>query len=518
MTADHVHRKTTESLSEAHREIQSWLAEAESALDDYKTNYNRAVWEKISGGKGGDASPWREKQQALLLGAETEERIRSALAQPLPPDLARRLGLLDRLVRRTRIASDARTAALHAEINHHISQYPLVVGDRHVSNTELFDIQIQQPDRAVREAAWSTKKRLGQTLEPLVRQLIEQRNHLAREQGFENYADLFFAQSDLDVDWVSRFLTELEQTSEQPYLEFIKRSSARVGLKEILPWDVLYLVEREMALPPSSFPPERISLVFHRLVGELGFDDRAQQVDIHRQDIPYNALTFVVSVPDVVHVISNPSPGYRYYRILFHEFGHALAARYNAQPNYVFKWEEAPCFSEGLGQIATHFTMYPAWLQDHMGLPPELLKGFVEREAAVNVYRYRDWLALASFENVLYRGPAQDLSRVWHANYERFYKVSHPDMDSWATVPYYINYPFHFLNCLVADAISFQVHAFLRATFSEHFPFDAGVAPFLIEQLYAPGSSVEWKERVERATNNALSWKDMVAYFRERLC
>jgi len=152
-----------------------------------------------------------------------------------------------------------------------------------------------------------------------------------------------------------------------------------------------------------------------------------------------------------------------------------------------------------------------------VGVNESLLRGFAEREAAVNVYRYRDWLALASFENAAYRDSDQDLRVLWRENYQRFYKTSHPDMISWATVPYYTNYPFHFLNSIVADVASYQIHAFLQADLSASFPFHTEVAAFLIKNFYAPGCSVGWKERVECATGKPPSWEDMIASFRHLL-
>ena len=510
-------KKVTSYLFNSYRDLHLWLEEIESNLDHFKTSYNQAIWQRIAEGKGSDARPWREKQRSLLLGEEMWERIEFYRAQQPPPTLARRLVLLQRLVRHTRLAANARLLSLRSDINRRISQYPLVVKDRRVNNTELFNVLTREPDSELREAAWRSKTKLGETVEPSVRALVQQRNYLAQEQGYKNYFDFFLSQSGLDTGWVLELLTELEQASEQPFLNFLAQAGDRAGLKEIHPWDILYLVEREMALPPSLFPPERILPLFRRLTSELGFDHRAQELDIRIQDIPYNALTFVVSVPKVIYVISNPSPSYRYYRILFHEFGHALAARYNEQPNYLYKWEEVPCFNEGLGQIMTHFTIYPSWLREHVGLPENLLEGFAKREAAVNVYRYRDWLARATFENALYHDPDQDLQTLWRENYQRFYKTSHSDMTCWAEVPYYTNYPFHFLNSIIADVVSFQVHASLQANFSTSFPFSAHTAPFLTRNLYAPASSIGWRERIERATGNAPSWKAMIASFRHVL-
>lgn len=501
-------------VCDAHRDLECWLNKIEGDLEYFRTSYNQATWQKIAKGNGSDALSWQKKQQNLVLSPELEERIHSYLAQQMPPMLARRLVLLQRLAKRTRIVTDAKLVSLRSEINRHISQYPLVVKNRYVSNTEWFDILIQEPDRELREATWKSKTELGKIVEPMVRELVQQRNHLAQEQGYKNYVDFFLSQSELEAGWVSELLTKLEQASEQPYLDFLTKAADQAGLKEVYPWDILYLVEREMALPPALFPPERILPLFRRLTIELGFDHRAQELNLHIRDIPYNALTFIISVPQVVHVISNPSPGYRYYRILFHEFGHALAARYNEQPNYLFKWEEVPCFNEGLAQIMTHFTIYLPWLREHVGLPESLLEDFARREATVNVYRYRDWLAMATFENAAYSDPERDLQTLWQENYQRFYKTTYPDMTSWAIVPYYTNYPFHFLNCIVADTISFQVHAFLRSHLSTAFPFDTRVAPFLIDNFYAPGCSIDWKERIKRATARLPSWGDMIASFK----
>jgi len=67
-----------------------------------------------------------------------------------------------------------------------------------------------------------------------VRELVQQRNCLAQEQGYKNYFDLFLSQSGLDTGWVLELLTELEQASEQPFLNFLTQAGDRAGLKKSL--------------------------------------------------------------------------------------------------------------------------------------------------------------------------------------------------------------------------------------------------------------------------------------------
>lgn len=118
-------------------------------------------------------------------------------------------------------------------------------------------------------------------------------------------------------------------------------------------------------------------------------------------------------------------------------------------------------------------------------------------------------MALSTFEFQAYVNPDQDLNRLWSRTQARYLFVSENETPQWAAQSIYTTHPVYFQNYILAEAIAAQTIQHLKDRYGQLLD-NAKVAEFLIENYYAPGSSIDWPEKVERATGKRLSAEDLV--------
>jgi len=70
-----------------------------------------------------------------------------------------------------------------------------------------------------------------------------------------------------------------------------------------------------------------------------------------------------------------------------------------------------------------------------------------------------------------------------------------------------VSYPLYIHNYLIADIISWQVHATLEEKFGKDYAFNKDVGEFLEENFWETGELFPWQIRLRRATGKELDVK-----------
>jgi peptidyl-dipeptidase A len=142
-------------------------------------------------------------------------------------------------------------------------------------------------------------------------------------------------------------------------------------------------------------------------------------------------------------------------------------------------------------------------------LTQEEIMRFVRARKASLLLRLRSLMALSIFEFLAYENPDQDLNKVWSRTRSRYLFVSENETPQWAGQSIYTMYPIYFQNYILAEMIAAQTLQHLKERYGELLN-NAKIAEFLIQNYYGPGSSVDWPEKVKRATGRKLSAEALV--------
>jgi peptidyl-dipeptidase A len=118
--------------------------------------------------------------------------------------------------------------------------------------------------------------------------------------------------------------------------------------------------------------------------------------------------------------------------------------------------------------------------------------------------RLRSLAALSVFEFGLYEDPGRDADELWRKVQKRYTGAEDPAETVWASVSLLTTHPVYFQNYVLASAIAAQITESIRARFGR-FLGAREAAEFLRKSCYAPGASLDWPDKVTRATGAPLS-------------
>jgi len=68
----------------------------------------------------------------------------------------------------------------------------------------------------------------------------------------------------------------------------------------------------------------------------------------------------------------------------------------------------------------------------------------------------------------------------------------------------YVSYPLYIQNYMIAEVLSWQVHAALEEKFGKEYVFNPAVGAFLKEHFYKNGELDPWQTRLKNATGKEL--------------
>jgi peptidyl-dipeptidase A len=132
---------------------------------------------------------------------------------------------------------------------------------------------------------------------------------------------------------------------------------------------------------------------------------------------------------------------------------------------------------------------------------------------------------MAHMERALYRDPEQDLDGLWWDLVERLQLVRRPEgrhAPDWASKIHFSVAPVYYHNYMLGEMMASQLERRLQVlaggkpAADDHATWDRyvsspAVGRYLIEHLYRPGKSVDWREAIRRATGEPLNPAAFVA-------
>ncbi len=483
--------------------LASFLDELEGRLESVDVEYGETLWKKYLREPHGDLDEIERRRSKIILNDNYFRVVKDWV--PLVKDkfLAKRVQAVKRLLLGERVEALPDIFVLRNRTNEeHIKFRPVVLG-KEMDRTDVREMLRKDPDRSKRKAAWESSAELSRKIENDVKKLVKRRNRNARELGYKTYVDCSLTLDLIDKKELLKLYTELDKLSESSFRSVIEEIKERLQIEQLEPWDIAFAIDQFVKPPDEHFPKDKIILKIKELVKSWGINTEKLPILIRQADIPFGGLCFAIRVPTDVRIVSNPRDGHRFYVTLFHEYGHALHACFVKQQHYALKLDVG-CFHEGMATILQHFTSDPEWLRVNTSLTNEEITRFVNATKASLLLRLRNLMALSIFEFLAYDNPDQDLNKVWSRTQARHLFVSENETPQWAAQSIYTTHPIYFQNYILAELIAAQTIQHLKEKYGRLL-HNAEIAEFLIQNYYGPGSSVDWPEKVKRATGRKLS-------------
>lgn len=487
------------------------LDELESRLEDTDGAYADSQWRRHLGQASRDElARLEEARSVLLLDGQVRELLRQWEDRPLDPLLTRRVSLLLRRFRWAEIESQPQIYHLRNRIDQAVTSFRPQIGGKPVSRVERSEILRCHPDRSHRREAWLATGSLVDRIEADIRQLMRQRQDMARERGFDGFASWALDTIGLDRRWVEGFFSELRRGTDTPYRAWLAEVPRRLAVRDGLrPWDLVFAAEQGMSLPEAAFPRDLALPAARAVAAGFGLGEAAAGVRVDLAEIPYAALCYAVRPPDDVRILLSPKDGRVHYDVLFHEFGHALHWRCLRPTSPVLGWEPSP-FNEAMACLWERFVSEPEWLIERDSIAPEQVARYRHGWAERTVFRLRLRLAQAIFEYQAYQALDDDLLALYRDVFSENLGVPYDEVPGWADNPFWTSHPVYLQNYIIGEAVASQTMAALRRRFGRLIG-KPEVGAWLMEHYYAPGASVPWADKVARATGAPSCTSDLLA-------
>ncbi len=362
--------------------------------------------------------------------------------------------------------------------------------------------------RSERRCAYYAEDPLYRRCEGGLRTLVALRNEHARAAGFRSFPDYRLAMEGLTLAGFRRLVTEALRYAPDEIRRWRSVIGERTGTTEWGPWDVEYAQELERGLPDAAFPKRGALGAVASAVRRWGFARSDLGFRVDRHDLASGGLCLAPEPPSDVRVIVHPSGGFWTYFALFHETGHAVAARSVRQPSPLLRDPEGvPGFAsllEAEGGFFEQIAWSADWLSTRPHLPPERIR------ATARGARLGALLAVANLavgieqELTLYLRPDRDPAVEGARTATRLFGYDPYRPRSFAD-SFAIEAPLYGVSYLLADLIRAQITEAALAEVGPPLWPNRKIGPWLVRNFFREGASIDWRPRLRAVTGRPFS-------------
>ncbi|MHB9145568.1 MAG: M2 family metallopeptidase [Symbiobacteriia bacterium] len=396
----------------------------------------------------------------------------------------------------------------------------------------------------LRREAWEASKRVGRQVAPLLLELVELRNQVARDLGFSNYYEMCLVQQEIDPTELFGLLGDLEQRTALPFARAkaqLDRELARrfgVAPSEVRPWH--YADPFFQEAPASAevdldayFAGKDIPSLVCDYYRDLGLDvtDIIARSDLYeREGKSQHGYCVDIDREGDVRVLCNLRANEKWAGVLLHEVGHAVYVSYT-DPDlpFLLRTEAHTSSSEAVAMMLGALTRNATWLEAYAGVPRAeavaAAAGVRAQLVLAKLITIRWSLVMVYFERAMYEDPRQDLSRLWWELVQKLQLVTPPEgrnEPDYATKFVLSTAPVYYQNYILGELTAAQMRAALaRATGwqGEDGRGSAGsvgdpaaalscnpaAGRYLVERIFRYGSRGPWNELLRQATGEPLT-------------
>ncbi|MCK4329146.1 hypothetical protein KAX02_04830 [candidate division WOR-3 bacterium] len=419
----------------------------------------------------------------------------------------RRGEVLSKLLLRAYIDLNPEVSKRNNNLNDKLMKFKPNIARKEMQRTEVREVMRKDEDRDVRREAYLCDNPLGELLEDEGRKLFSIRNNLAKELGFENYPQCILSLLGIPLDRLLSIFEEIRENTEKQYKNFLISARQELSVKEIMPWDISFMLQRMTSLPDKYFPRNNIIPSLKKTVEGFGLNFDLLKINIRFADIPYGGLCFGIKIPDDMRILLNPKDGHVWYGATYHEFGHAIHGASIKQDSFLLRQCEG-AFSEGMADIWGVIPSLPEWLKSHTTLRHAEIKNFMESRITNLIQGMRNIIMWSNFEIEVYKNPESDLNELWNRMFKKYLLIE-ANGKSWASNYFVLTYPMYSHSYVISGLIKEQLYTSLRKKFGMILG-NPDVINYITKNLYSDGCLTPWFEKIEKITGKPFGPDDYI--------
>lgn len=489
-------------------EAQKIIKRMDRELETFDRSYEEGRWLKNQGLLSSSNQFDLEVRHAgILLDHKIQEVVDDFINTAEDPLFRRVLVVLDRLIRYSKVESNQSVYQIRSKIEQAIVNYPIIISGKKTTRTDARQILRTETDGKLRLQALHCYDDLSRLVQADLKELVLRRNSIAREMGYEHFGVIGLGVQGLSRELLKSWFEPILQKTDSMYQDFLVESAQKLKQPRLNPQDISYALTQFKTLPDVYFTSDKLIESIVWLADRLKLSEAVSRVRIDFVDIPFQGLCVTIHVPDVIRILINPSDGHSYYSTFFHEVGHAMHSSHISQPYHLLRDEVGP-FCEGMAESMARFVDDPEWLLKWGKIPEGIVKQNKSVWRVGEIYEMRRLISLADFEWQMYADPEADLLNVFQGAREANLKLSAQETIAWADNSYWSSYPFYAQNYLVAEMIASQTHLTLRKLFGHAITPES--SNWLKENYWNIGGSIEWGEKIRRATSANISPDELI--------
>ncbi len=539
----------------------AWAQEENAAMDDQACQFlqyyldeirpveilvNRMWWQANTSGQDEDFARKVEAENrlnALLSDRAAFEQLKTLREAPLSdPLLHRQIELLYLQFLGKQVDPELlrQMTAKANQIEQAFNLFRAEVEGESLTDSQVRQILTESTDSSRRKAVWQASKRVGETVEADLRDLVRLRNESAKQLGFSDYHSLQLALNEQNADELLALFDQLDELTREPFQQSkadIDRRLAeryRIPVGELRPWHYhdpffqeaprVYDVNLDDAFEGVDIPA--VCQKFYAGIG-LPIEEVLAHSDLFEREgkSPHAFCTDIDREGDV-RVLANIVPNEYWMSTMLHELGHAVySSRFIPQRvPYVLRTDAHILCTEGVAMMFERFGKSAKWLTA-MGVDVPDPTAFDEagrRMRRDQLLIFSRWCqVMLRFERALYTNPQQDLNSLWWDLVEQYQLLLRPadrNLPDYASKIHVVSAPAYYHNYMLGELFACQLHAAIaRDVLQTDDPSTAvysqnpAVGQFMIDKVFSRGRILPWNEMTRQATGAPLNAKAFAA-------
>ena len=431
-------------------------------------------------------------------------------------------------------ATIERLIELESRVRQRYYNYRGRVDGRELSDNEIDDILKASRDSGQVQQVWEASKQVGQQVAEEVREMARLRNTAARAQGFRDHFHRSLFLEEIDEQELLDLFEDLEEQSRKPFAvlkgEIDRALCARFDVPEedLRPW---HYGDRFFQEGPQLGEVDLDSLVANQALEKLaaatyegiGMDVGAilSRSDLYpRSGKNQHAFCIHIDREGDIRTLNNLQTTHRWAETLLHELGHSVYEQYlDPELPWLLRAPAHTFTTEAVAILMGSLTFDPEWYTRVIGTKEDkaqtLAAAALRNDQTKKLIFTRWCLTMTHFERLFYSDPEADLDTTWWDCVERFQLLRRPDArraPDWAAKIHIALAPVYYHNYELGHLMASQ----LRKRLTEE---DGGIVGrpsagrWLIDRIFSPGASLDWRALVEKATGEALNPRYFVCSF-----
>jgi peptidyl-dipeptidase A len=420
---------------------------------------------------------------------------------------------------------------METEINKKYLNFRAVVNGKEMGDNEVEDILRNSTSGTELQAAWEAHKQIGPLVAEDIIKLVEHRNLIAKNLGFNNFHEMTLKLSGQDPAEVTAIFEELDNLTRDAFAQLKGEIDAyyagryKINTADLRPW---HYQNRYFQEAPEIYPvdfdkyyekqdPAKLAAAYYDGIG-LNVAAILSKSDLYEKP-GKNQHAFCTDIDRAgdVRTLDNIRPDSYWMNTILHELGHGVYSYYNDMTLPFTLRDAAHTFTtEAIANLFGRMATDPLWMQK-MGIIDEAEAEKISENSTkalrLQMLVFSRWAqVMYNFEKSMYADPRQDLNKLWWDMVEKYQLLKNPEgrnMPDWATKIHVALYPCYYHNYLLGEVLASQLYSYITTNITDNKSFagEKAVGEYLKTKVFMPGARYSWNDMIEKATGEKLTAK-----------